>query len=136
MHLQRLVISGFQSFGLEPTTLEFSSRTFLLGANGSGKTAVLHALARLFGYSPEIRRVRETDFHRPISPADDAADSKATLTLEAHFSYEELEDDEDVYPSVAPGFRHMSLVDPDGVPELRVRLTATVDDEGEIEEQI
>src|SRR3546814_18455774 len=30
----------------------------------------------------------------------------------------------------------MSLEDPDGVPELRVRLTATIDDEGEIEEQI
>lgn len=136
MQLERLIISGFQSFGFEPTTLEFSSRTFLLGANGSGKTAVLHALARLFGYSPEIRRVRETDFHRATSPADVAADSTATLSLEAHFSYEELEDDEDVYPSVAPGFRHMSLVDPDGVPELRVRLTATIDDEGEIEEQI
>lgn len=136
MQLERLIISGFQSFGLEPTTLEFSSRTFLLGANGSGKTAVLHAIARLFGYSPEIRRIRDTDFHRPTSPADVAADSTATLSLEAHFSYEELEDDEDVYPSVAPGFRHMSLVDPDGVPELRVRLTATIDDEGEIEEQI
>lgn len=135
MQLERLIISGFQSFGFEPTTLEFSSRTFLLGANGSGKTAVLHALARLFGYSPEIRRVREADFHRPISPVDEAVDS-ATLTLEAHFSYEELEDDEGVYPSVAPGFRHMSLIDPDGVPELRVRLTATIDDEGEIEEQI
>jgi putative ATP-dependent endonuclease of OLD family len=136
LHLERLVISGFQSFGPEPTTLNLSSRTFLLGANGSGKTAVLHALARLFGYSPEIRRVRESDFHRPISPVEGSGGAKAMLTLEAHFSYGELEDDEEVYPTVAPGFRHMSLVDPDGVPELRVRLTATIDEEGEIEERI
>lgn len=136
MHLERLIISGFQSFGPQPTTLNLDSRTFLLGANGSGKTAVLHALSRLFGYSPEIRRVRESDFHRSISPLEGSGDTEAKLTLEAHFSYEELEDDEEVYPSVAPGFRHMSLVDADGVPELRVQLTATIDEEGEIEEQI
>jgi putative ATP-dependent endonuclease of OLD family len=136
VQLERLIVSGFQSFGPEPTTLNLSSRTFLLGANGSGKTAVLQALARLFGYSPEIRRVRESDFHRPISPAEVTDGVDPSLTLEAHFSYDELEDDEEVYPSVAPGFWHMSLVDLDGVPELRVRLTATIDDEGEIDEQI
>lgn len=136
MHLERLIISGFQSFGPEPTSLNLAPRTFLLGANGSGKTAVLHALSRLFGYSPEIRRVRASDFHRPNSAVEGIDVPEATLTLEAHFTYAELEDDEEVYPSVAPGFRHMSLVDPDGVPELRVRLTATIDDEGEIDERI
>lgn len=136
VHLERLIVSGFQSFGPDPTTLHLASRTFLLGANGSGKTAVLQALARLFGYSPEIRRVRSSDFHRRVSPLEGSNESVATLTIEAHFSYEELEDDEELYPSAAPGFRHMVLVDPGGVPELRVRLTATIDEEGEIDEHI
>lgn len=154
MQLKRLVISGFQSFGPEPTTIELEPRTFLLGPNGSGKTAVLHALTRLFGYPAELRRIRNSDFHRPLPPTAfagpttavpaDAADGldaageliqQPTLTIEAHFTYDELTDDDELYPSVAPAFRHMSLPVDGDVAELRVRLTATLDADGEVDER-
>ena len=53
MKLQYLRISNFQSFGPEVTEIEFNDLTFLIGPNGSGKTALLQALSRLFDYSPE-----------------------------------------------------------------------------------
>ncbi len=137
MELNRLVISGFRSFGPEPTTVDFDARTFLLGPNGAGKTAVLQALSRLFAYSRELRRVRESDFHQPAYRDEGEAEpDDRELMLEAHFRHDELTDDEGLYPSVPPNFRHMSLIDPDGTPEIRVRLTATIDSEGDIEEQL
>lgn len=149
MQLKRLVISGFQSFGPDPTTIELEPRTFLIGPNGSGKTAVLHALTRLFGYPTELRRIRDSDFHRPLPAtpvgvvhADATTDQvdvggptePPTLTIEAHFTYDELADGDELYPSVAPAFRHMSLPVDGGVAELRVRLTATLDADGEVDE--
>lgn len=136
MQLTAVVMKGFQSFGPKPTTLSFSRRTFLLGPNGAGKTAVLHALSRLFGYGPEMRKVRPADFHRPASPSTDGvASALAELWIEAHFDYPELKDD-GTYPTVPPSFRHMTLLVPDGVPQLRVRLTATIDEDGQIDESI
>jgi recombinational DNA repair ATPase RecF len=63
MKLTRLRLSNFQSFGQEPTAIELEAMCFLLGPNGTGKTAVLQALARLFGFDPSLRRARRTDFH-------------------------------------------------------------------------
>lgn len=137
MQLTTLVVMGFQSFGPEPTTIDLNRRTFLLGPNGAGKTAILHALSRLFGYGPELRRVRPSDFHQPASPTlDGSPDALAELWIEAHFEYPELTDDDGTYPTVPPSFRHMTLLSPDDIPQLRVRLTATIDEDGQIDESI
>ncbi|NJD66805.1 MAG: DUF2813 domain-containing protein [Chloroflexi bacterium] len=137
MQLTTLVVKGFQSFGPEPTTISLNRRTFLLGPNGAGKTAILHALSRLFGYGPELRRVRPFDFHRPASPPTDGSpNALAELWIEAHFEYLELTDDDGTYPTIPPSFRHMTLLSPDGIPQLRVRLTATIDEDGQIDESI
>jgi putative ATP-dependent endonuclease of OLD family len=135
MHLRKLVIKGFQCFGPEPTTISLSQRTFLLGPNGAGKTAVLHALSRLFGYGPELRKVRASDFHRSTSGTDTAL-SPSELLIEAHFDYPELEDDEGTYSTVPPYFGHMTLPDPDDVPQLRIRLTAAIDEDEQIDESL
>src|SRR5947209_15529743 len=63
MKLTRLRLSNFQSFGRGPTDIAPDAMCYLLGPNGTGKTAVLQALARLFGFDPSLRRVRRTDFH-------------------------------------------------------------------------
>ncbi len=137
MQLTTLVLKGFQSFGPEPTTIGFNRRTFLLGPNGAGKTAILHALSRLFGYGPELRRVRPSDFHRPASsPTDGSPNALVELWIEARFEYPELTDDDGTYPTVPPSFRHMTLLIPNGVPQLRVRLTATIDEDGQIDESV
>ena len=137
MQLTSLVVMGFQSLGPEPTRIGFNRRTFLLGPNGAGKTAILNALSRLFGYGPELRRVRPSDFHRPASPpTQGAASAPAELWIEARFDFSELTDDSGTYPTVPPSFRHMTLIVPDGLPQLRVRLTATIDADDQIEESI
>ena len=65
MKLQCIRLSGFQSFGPEPTELKLNDITYLIGPNGSGKTAALQALCRLFAFDPSLRRIRRLDFHVP-----------------------------------------------------------------------
>jgi putative ATP-dependent endonuclease of the OLD family len=134
MRLTKVVIKGFQSFGPTPTTVELDNYTFLIGPNGTGKTAVLQALSRLFGYNPEIRKVRPSDFHRPMI-ANETADP--LLWIEAHFDFPETASaNDDLHPSVPVFCRQMALVEADGVPKLRIRLTATIDDDELVEETV
>lgn len=136
MQLKKLIIMGFQSFGPDPTTVTFDSRTFLIGPNGAGKTAVLQALARLFGYPVQGRSVRPSDFHQPTTPPDAPDAALNELWIEAHFTFPELADDNGVHPAVPPCFEHMTLLTADGIPELRVRLTAAIDDDLVVDETV
>ena len=64
MFIERLILSNFRCFGASPFAIELSSGlTAFVGANGSGKTAVMLALQRMFGVTSEQRRVRHQDFH-------------------------------------------------------------------------
>ena len=65
MKLATLRLFNFQFFGAEPTELSLENITYLIGPNGSGKTAVLQALCRLFAFDPSLRRVLRSDFHVP-----------------------------------------------------------------------
>lgn len=134
MKLTRLRISNFQSFGPQATPIGFEAMTFLLGPNGAGKTAVLQALARLFGFDPSLRRVRRTDFH--ITPKDLAKGDVAPLTLwiEAQFEFPELKKTKGKYATIPGHFAHMQLDSADGVPRVRFRLTAQLDEDGDIDE--
>ncbi|MBA4175305.1 MAG: ATP-dependent endonuclease [Leptothrix sp. (in: Bacteria)] len=134
MKLTRLRISNFQSFGPQATAINFEAMTFLLGPNGAGKTAVLQALARLFGFDPSLRRVRRTDFH--ITPKDLAMGDFGPLTLwiEAEFEFPELKKAKGKHATIPGHFAHMQLDSADGVPCVRFRLTAQLDEDGDIEE--
>ena len=134
MKLTRLRLSNFQSFGQEPTALELTAMCFLLGPNGAGKTAVLQALARLFGFDPALRRVRRTDFH--ITSEDLAMGDIGPLTLwiEAQFEFSELKRIKGKHATIPVHFAHMQLESADGIPRVRFRLTATMDEDGDIEE--
>lgn len=136
MKLASLRISNFQSFGQEPTVIGFEAMTFLLGPNGSGKTAVLQALARLFGFDPSLRRVRKTDFH--VTPGDLASGDVGPLTLwiEAQFEFDELKKPKGKHATIPGHFAHMQLASAAGVPRVRFRLTAQMDEEGDIEETL
>ena len=132
MKLHSIKITNFQSFGKEPTEFTLEEITYLIGPNGSGKTAVLQALCRLFAFDSSLRRVKRTDFHIPqneFSPPD-----QRTLCIEADFTFPETTDDED-NSTVAPFFSHMRLDGVTGLPRVRFRLTATMDFIGEIEEK-
>lgn len=136
MKLTQLRICNFQSFGPVPTTIDFAAMTFLLGPNGAGKTGVLQALARMFGFDPALRRMRRTDFH--ISPATLAAGNVGTLTLwiEAQFEFPELAEADGQHATIPGHFAHMQLDAADGIPRVRFRLTASLDEDGEIEEKM
>jgi putative ATP-dependent endonuclease of OLD family len=131
MKLHSIRISNFQSFGAEPTELTLENITYLIGPNGSGKTAALQALCRLFAFDPSLRRIQRSDFHVPHDEQE--APEERQLWIEADFVFPELEDEED-NSTVAPHFSHMRLDDPDGIPRVRYRLSATMGLDGDIDE--
>jgi putative ATP-dependent endonuclease of OLD family len=70
MKLQAIRLSNFQCFGPEPTEPSLEALTFLIGPNGSGKTAAMQALCRLFAFDPTLRRIKKSDFHVPHDEVD------------------------------------------------------------------
>lgn len=131
MKLQSLRLSNFQSFGSEPTELSFENITYLIGPNGSGKTAALQALCRLFAFDPSLRRIQRSDFHVPSTETEIPDERK--LWIEADFMFPELAKEEDS-STVAPHFGHMRLDEPEGIPRVRYRLEATMGLDGDIDE--
>jgi len=131
MKLKTIRLSNFQSFGAEPTTLSLESLTYLIGPNGSGKTALLQALCRLFAFDPSLRRIKRSDFHVPHNEHE--IPQERQLWIEADFVFPELRDDEN-HSTVAPHFSHMRLDDPEGIPRVRYRLNATMGMDGDIDE--
>lgn len=133
MKLATLRLFNFQSFGAESTELSLENISYLIGPNGSGKTAALQALCRLFAFDPSLRRVLRSDFHIPFN--EEAPPAERQLWIEADFLFPELSDDED-NSTVAPHFGHMRLDEIDGTPRVRFRLTATMGLDGDIEESL
>lgn len=133
MKLVSLRLSNFQSFGETPTVLKLDEITYLIGPNGSGKTAALQALCRLFAFDPSLRRIQRSDFHVPFN--EDEPPTERQLWIEADFQFPELNDGED-NGTVAPHFAHMRLDEADGIPRVRFRLTATMGPDGDIEESL
>jgi len=136
MQITHLRISGFQSFGPIPTTIALSDVTYVLGPNGAGKTAVLEALSRLFSPLLAQRKIRHADFHiaNGRTPAEVHADDPE-LWIEADIDVPEAGEDVD-HASVPPNFVHMRIATEDGVPRIRVRLTATIAPDNVIEEKL
>src|SRR5829696_5057779 len=90
MKLVRLRLCNFWSFSADPTEIDFEAITFLLGPNGTGKTAVLQALARMFSLDPAQRRIRRSDFHVPFDEDPNHAPETRELWVEADFELPEL----------------------------------------------
>lgn len=64
--------------------------TALIGRNGSGKSALLEALQRLFGETREERTVRPSDFFVPPGETLDSA-PKRKMFVEVLLTFAELE---------------------------------------------
>ncbi|HDR1845510.1 TPA: DUF2813 domain-containing protein, partial [Pasteurella multocida] len=111
--------------------LQLDEITYLIGSNGSGKTAILQALCRLFAFDPVLRRIKRSDFHIPHNEQDIPEQRK--LTIEADFNFPETLNDSD-NSTVPPFLNHMRLHSSSTLPVVRFRLTATMDFVGEIEE--
>jgi putative ATP-dependent endonuclease of the OLD family len=110
----------------KPVSVSFDSEiTALIGRNGSGKSALLEALQRLFGEIREERVVRPEDF---FVPPGERLDSKPErqMFIEVLLAFPELEKGAKGSEKTVPaGFRHMIVDGPDKMPIARIRLEAT-----------
>ena len=114
--------------------------TALVGSNGSGKTALLLALSRLFGVSTSQRAIQQRDFH--LTAEQTELETGATLSIECILGFPELEGlDEDAVADAVPDFfNHMAASGPGEPVKARLRLVATWTEdgtpEGTVEEDI
>ena len=136
MQITHLRTSGFQSFGPTPTTIALRDVTYVLGPNGAGKTAVLEALSRLFSPLPTQRKIRHSDFHVAADlTAVEVYAGGPELWIEVDIEIPESGENGD-HSSVPPNFAHMRIATEEGVPRIRVRLTATIAPDNVIEEKL
>ncbi|MHA6783978.1 ATP-dependent nuclease [Pseudonocardia saturnea] len=127
VRIDRLVVEGFRCFGVRTEIDLDPDLTALVGANGSGKTAAMQALLRVFGSTTAQRRLRRGDFHvrQGESPA-----AERLLSIEVHLSFPELDQDETAAESGVPAFFQHVCADVNGDLRCRVRMEATWQDNG------
>ncbi|MBS7829407.1 AAA family ATPase [Wohlfahrtiimonas chitiniclastica] len=130
MKLQTLKLSGFQSFGMHETKLNLEDITYLIGPNGSGKTAVLQALCRMFATLPDLRNIKATDFHVPIN--ETAIPEERKLSIEAVFSLPEIINAQSSN-AIPTSYSQMYTFDINQAPIIIYRLEASLGIDGEIE---
>lgn len=133
MKLQKLVIKGFRCFGTEGTTIAFEDdTTMLVGPNGTGKTAALAALARMFSAQGRGRGLVRTDFNSRLELPTSGV---RTLSIEAWFSFAELESDDADHSAATDLLEDLMFESEYGLC-LRARLTGELHADGQIDEQL
>lgn len=130
MHIERLGLENFRCFGPQQTHVVLGpSLVAFVGDNGTGKTAVMQALQRMFGVTSEQRRLRKQDFHMPFNEAERPL--ARTLVIEAIVAFPELDADAD-NPAVPAFFKNMAAEE-NGNLKVRLRLQATWTDDGTLD---
>jgi putative ATP-dependent endonuclease of OLD family len=82
MIIKELILKNFRCFGPDEETIEFDNLTTIIGANSSGKSAILGALLKLFGRNGEERDLKRSDFHVPMGKKPEEIDENG-LYIEA-----------------------------------------------------
>ena len=107
--------------------------TGLIGRNGSGKSALLEALQRLFGETRDERTVRPEDFFVAPGGSIDSV-PKRQMFIEVLLTFPELEfGPKESERTVPAGFRHMIVDGPGETPIARVRLEASWQSSGALD---
>lgn len=122
MYIDSITLENFQSFR-EKTTIALPKLTAFVGSNGTGKTAILLALTRLFGIDNSMRTICSNDFYVPMSERLEDQDERK-LSIEVTLKFPELENDTDT-DAIAETFRHMIIDAPGVTPYCRIVLEAT-----------
>lgn len=140
MIIEKIRLQNFRCFGTKVVELNFQNAlTVFVGGNGSGKTALLQAVSRLFGTSSSQRSILRRDFHIPLGQNE--LQSGATLFIEAVLAFPELDKQTVSSLDTIPEFFNQMAASGAGEPlKARIRLQATWTDdgtpEGAIEEDI
>lgn len=136
MRIETVTLSGFRCFGPDPIEVPISPEiTAVVGPNAAGKTALLHALSKLFGVSRAQRTVLRSDFH--LAPDDDPDNREAkALFINVLIALPELADGTATPETIAPSFRHMQIARAGDDPVCRLRLEARWEDDGTVEGEV
>ncbi|MBF0585187.1 MAG: AAA family ATPase [Magnetococcales bacterium] len=140
MYIESMTLSNFRCFGENAKDITFTpDLTVFVGANGSGKTAVMHALLRLFGLTREQRSIVRTDFH--FGPTEDLSQAtEKRLFLDVRVVFPEISKPSEATGTVLHVFNNMCIASPGEDPVCRIRLEATwINDntpDGTIEERV
>lgn len=136
MRIESVTLSGFRCFGSDPITVPISSEiTAVVGPNAAGKTALLHALSKLFGVSHAQRSVLRSDFH--LGADDDPEDRKPKdLFVDVLIGLPELANGTATPETIAPSFWHMQIARAGHDPVCRLRLEARWEDDGTVEGEV
>ena len=136
MHIDKVTLCNFRCFGPSPTSVNLDRLTCLIGDNGSGKSAVLHALVKLFGVLQSERRLYASDFHVPKGEKLGDKDERH-LFIEVRIAFPELAKNNKDH-GVPECFNQMVIENPGELPYCRIRLEATWENSntayGEIDE--
>jgi putative ATP-dependent endonuclease of OLD family len=125
MKISKLKLKNFKCFGPNETVIYLSDISAIIGANNSGKSAVLLSLQRLFGMSNRERDIQRSDFHIPKGKKPENL-TVNDLTIEAIIEFPELlERDGASSVSVPELFERMVIDSPEGHPYVRIRLEAS-----------
>jgi putative ATP-dependent endonuclease of OLD family len=138
MHIESIALTNFRCFGPGTETVPLQSDlTTVVGPNGSGKTALLQALMRLFGVTRAQRSIATSDFHISTDPnVDQHAIDTRDLSLDVVIRLPELADGSATAATVAPVFRRIYISAPGAIPACRLRLEARWDFDGTAEGSI
>jgi len=135
--IESLKIRGFKSFK-DMTEVDLNKLTAFIGSNGSGKTAVLESLSRLFSTSKSLRSIQTTDFYIPLDEKLEDQEER-NLSIEVKLAFPELATGENT-DAISAVFGQMIVSEPDGEPYCRIRLEAkwinSAIQGGDIEEKI
>jgi len=125
MIIKKLKIKNFRCFGPIETTIDFENLTTIIGANSSGKSAILGALLKLFGRNGEERDLKLSDFHVPKDRRPEEL-VENDLYIEAIIHFPELVNDETWTERTIPDLLNRMIVDDvEGDPYVRIRLEAS-----------
>ncbi len=122
MLLKKIIVSGYKSISTEyPQTIEFEPDiTAFIGHNGTGKSAALEALNKLFSIDHSLRGITSSDFNL----RDDAdKNSPRNLFIEAWFTLSDTDGNNPSIPSLINGLTASSI---SGEIIFRVRLEASL----------
>ena len=137
MKITEMEIKGFKSFDNVGQTININSFTSLIGGNGTGKTAVLLALTRMFGVKSSDRIIQVDDFYVPPGDEIDTQDERE-LSVRVKFEFADLKDGEE--DSVADFFKHLISSEAGEIPfciaKLKAKWTKTNLAEGDIESDL
>lgn len=132
MVLEKVILTNFRCFGPVPHTINFvPGMTAFVGGNGSGKTAAMQALLRLFGVTNDQRRIRRQDFHVPVAEGD--TPGQRNLVVEVILGFPELQVGDTVFGPAVPEFFQQMAADENGMLKCRLRLEASWSDDGSLD---